>query len=1438
MGSYTFTTQQQNDITDEYDDGPQNSGEAGDHQGFYNEIATILSTDTGTGSPDQDLDVLPVRIWFEGAAKVNSGEGVFSTLIREYTQVQAELHYDRRFTDFESLTTVSEVQDASNQVARNAHDDLVNVNGWTLQSINEIANNDAEGVGQILFDFIANDTINSQDLNPQTGQNAAWSGTMLFSSFDNSDNPSGAVDQTGKLISTGNSNLVADTMDDWRNVVYAYNAYNNGVSEAIGESGATLKSVEALIGFKNDLAVFLETCQLSGRCYPTVNAAVNDQVAEDAFQPVLLYGDHSVIHQLKDAASGEFSNPSLNEEPEDFEEYFKSNARALFGGPGNQNQLIEATAHRVDDLVLEAQLCNANTQPCDTTAQKSLQGLSIFKVPNGISPNITVSSQYWIDRGQMTKARLTYDAVFQQNGVLLNQGGFVQSPEFDDTYIFTDLEFGTTLQVASSFRPISPASAVEIQFGSAGADTATGGVKDDSLYGLDGADTLNGGLGDDYLSGGIGADNYIVNDGRDIIFDSDGQGSVQLNGEILIGGDRIGGSVWESVDGQFRYQQVQTFQGTQLTVNDTTNSDAVVVIVGFDSGDLGIELSNSNDSLPPIDNTAPIDDAAIGVRDYYSSGSAENDYFDSGNLYDLVNSGNGDDVILLGDDGGFSDRVLAGGGNDTIYGEEGNDYILAGLGSNNPLNGPNDKDTVVGGPGNDLIATGVGDDMILAGLEGEDINATNTSDQGDWISADEGNDVAYGTGNQDFITMGAGADLVYAGGGFDVILADGEYSIYGPTQTITPIVAGGAEEHQWNGTDWDTTGINFALVTDPDAFDYSTSISGGGDFIITPVLTSPFAKDRVQDQPADSYDDVVFAGPGPDWVSGGPGSDTLHGEADDDLMYGDDLIAMPAGLAYGNDTLYGGPGEDMLFGNQGNDVLYGGAEDDMLFGDDAGEPSGDDNLYGGDGVDELHGLGGDDYLSGGAGDETVLMGDDGNDVIDGNAGNDILTGGLGNDNLRGGEGDDTLNAGDDNDVLNGGIGDDILNGEAGNDILFSSPGLDQLNGGGDDDVYIAVLNNSPVDSPDVISDSGGTDRIKFDELVFANRIEFIDQGGDLLVQYSPNDALLVTGGAGGAVIEEYEFFDGRVLTYGDLDSVAKVNRGSSNEITAFDDWYEGDALVQNLDMLAGNDAALGYEGNDVLTGGAGNDMLDGGADNDTLNGDAGNDRLFGATGDDQLNGGANDDFLAAGDGTDTLNGGDGNDLLRGGNGNDTLNGNDGDDFIQGDRGADTLQGGLGSDTYAFRYQDDPEPGEMPRTTIVDTNDAGGNSIQFLGGLDADDITLINDLDNGDLEIQYGHNEDTIISSIYIANSAEGEVISEFIFDDGTTISFEDLCLDQPATCEVDDLIFESGFEQAQLTIGKSSILGEPNNTSIDHPSPDPYLAISLIASLLYKKLIS
>ena len=236
MPTYTFNLTEQQQITNAFNQGPATIGLPGNHVQLYSTVSTILSTDTGGGAPDSNAEVKPVRIWFDGATKVNSGEGVFSTLIREYTHTQGELHWNRRFTDFDSLTTVSEIQEASNQVARNAQESLLD-NSWTLQTINNIADNDANGVGEVLFDFQSGDTVNSESpMNPD-GQNAAWSGTLLFSSFDNPDNPDVTVDETGRLISTGNSTTQADSLDDWRNVLYAHHSYNTALLEA-GLEGA------------------------------------------------------------------------------------------------------------------------------------------------------------------------------------------------------------------------------------------------------------------------------------------------------------------------------------------------------------------------------------------------------------------------------------------------------------------------------------------------------------------------------------------------------------------------------------------------------------------------------------------------------------------------------------------------------------------------------------------------------------------------------------------------------------------------------------------------------------------------------------------------------------------------------------------------------------------------------------------------------------------------------------------------------------------------------------------------------------------------------------------------------------------------------------------------------------------------------------------------
>ena len=241
-----------------------------------------------------------------------------------------------------------------------------------------------------------------------------------------------------------------------------------------------------------------------------------------------------------------------------------------------------------------------------------------------------------------------------------------------------------------------------------------------------------------------------------------------------------------------------------------------------------------------------------------------------------------------------------------------------------------------------------------------------------------------------------------------------------------------------------------------------------------------------------------------------------------------------------------------------------------------------------------------------------------------------------------------------------------------------------------------------------------------------------------------------------------------------------------------------------------------------------------------MDGGSEDDRLFGALGNDTLIGGSGNDLLAGGDGVDNLSGGIGKDTLRGGRDNDLLQGDDGDDFLQGDKGADTLEGGLGFDVYAFRYQDDPAPGEMPRTTIVDTSDSGGNAIRFLGGLDSSDVTLVNSLVTGDLEIQYGHNENTLISSIYIANSAQGEVVSEFQFSNGTTIDFIDLCLARPLTCEVpEELIFKNGFEQA-VVLKSVVIASQKNAINESHIGTSDIGSISslpILTALLYQILI-
>ena len=139
----------------------------------------------------------------------------------------------------------------------------------------------------------------------------------------------------------------------------------------------------------------------------------------------------------------------------------------------------------------------------------------------------------------------------------------------------------------------------------------------------------------------------------------------------------------------------------------------------------------------------------------------------------------------------------------------------------------------------------------------------------------------------------------------------------------------------------------------------------------------------------------------------------------------------------------------VIVGTDGNDLLDGSGAGDLicgLGGDDIIDGRGGaDQITGGGGNDNVSGGGGKDNIGGGAGDDN-LSGNRGNDSIKGNGGADALKGNAGIDTLSGGAGNDTLQGGDGQDVLKGGDDNDTLRGGKGRDALDGGEGQDQCFG--------------------------------------------------------------------------------------------------------------------------------------------------------------------------------------------------------------------------------------------------------------------------------------------------------------------------------------------------------------------------------------------------------
>ncbi len=846
----------------------------------------------------------------------------------------------------------------------------------------------------------------------------------------------------------------------------------------------------------------------------------------------------------------------------------------------------------------------------------------------------------------------------------------------------------------------------DLLFGEGGNDYLYGHGGTDVLYGGDGRDTLVGGTGNDHLEGGEGFDSYrwSTGDGHDRIEDSDAEGVIYVNGQMLVGGvKKAGHQDWVSADGSIRYEM----SGTDLVVK-LNGTQILTVNEDFQSGQFGIRLVDGPE-------TPAYDNGRATQRLYAETGVEPDGPISVSSNLILYGSEGFDDLgaawswYLWNDQlygYGGSDHIAAGLGHDRVYGGDGNDYIYGGIYYLSQFPDPwefstidslDGDDYLDGENGNDHVVGLSGDDRLFGG-EGNDHLRGDGDSQDPFIAVPPGGDDALDGGvGEDTLIGDYGADILSGGDGDDYLR--GDYTVHlrlsGPGEPFNTTVLipfdstraqddfldGGAGNDELYGDGGDDTLVGGA-GEDQLFGDYAgTYYVGVGGAWTDEAVFDEFGDDVLDGGDGDDLifgmggNDVLFGGAdvdtmfgndGADMLSGGDGNDALLGDSASDTSPGDDLLFGDAGFDLlqgeaGNDQLDGGEDDDELQGGSGHDALFGGTGNDLLFGEATSfqGPAGDDMLDGGDGIDQLQGGGGADTLFGGTGNDT-LFGDDpldvsivGNDQLDGEAGDDELQGGLGNDTLFGGDGNDALrgdrmalapdpqNGGDDS--LDGEAGDDELNGDSGNDVLTGGTGQDLLIGGTGQDTYEFNLG----DGVDTIEDQGG----EGNRLVFGVNSESVTlemEAGDTLQLHvgTAGDVVRITNfgvnvPAGAHPIENFEFSDGTVLTYSQL-----ITRGFHQFGTVNSESLTGTGFIDHIAAGAGNDVVSGLGGADTLLGEDGNDVLNGDSGDDTLDGGAGNDQLFGQDGTDQLYGGVGDDRLSADLGTDQLVGGAGNDIYE------------------------------------------------------------------------------------------------------------------------------------------------------------------------------------------------
>ncbi|WP_190539592.1 calcium-binding protein [Pseudomonas typographi] len=1369
----------------------------------YEALYDILSTkssDDKIGVADLK-DIESAKLWLSVAIEANGGSGMYSDIIRYYTQRQGELRLGKQFSD-------AEMQSASNVVARNVVNGLIfgspenNLEAWTVPSISQIAGLDASAIGEQLFKASLGDSDTA------TSQNAGWSGTIGFSLLGG-----GNPFETWRLISAGDPHsnepnqhqtATVNRLDDLKNILFAVDSYQYASVEAIkGTAGSVTQEalISRLISFMpKQYAIALA----SGHVSTLIQYVIKGTPIASTVQAILNYGSSKFLSMLASAYSGSFVKEG-SDFTKDAYKFFSSitvdqsqnTAAKLLTDYDGWKEIANSNTN--DGMAIRNSLKYLSAVVVDASSLSSRE-LDLYSEASG-SGSLT---QQWIsDRAEMlqrllgkyndipssfTLQQFSYTDMDSQYQATMSTGTGNPLVVFGNAAgaTFSGAGRGDHLYGGAASDTISGLAGNDYIEGGGGNDALDGGAGVDTLLGMDGNDRITGGADEDYLDGGAGADTYVFNsgDGADVINDIDHDGELEILGVRNFKAAQTSpeSGIWVTEDKQYKFSLSEADNNTfDLTI---LYSGGQILIKDYRKGSFGITL---NDYESTAASAVPTSTSII----YGDLQAADQDNPEWDNWGNLITNPDAPEP-------GRDDYIYDTSGSTTIYGLDGNDIIIGKNGGDDLYDGGNGHDYIVADAGKNTVLGGAASDIIFGGADDDFLTgdavmtidlslkqADSLNQRGDYINGGDGDDTIIGSAANDVLNGGRGSDVISGGAGDDIISTGNSDDRGGE----------GAERFLGAvGFDWTTTIIDKIFSV--------TYTQGWADSDIEIKTDDPLAKD------------IAYGGAGDDHIYGAYGDDILDGGADDDVIFGNGGNDVIDG-GTGNDTIYGdgykagdgtAKGSDFLNGGTGNDIILGGAADDYLFGGDD-----DDHLYGGyyedgtsidnpDGNDYLSGGNGNDTLQGGGGDDT-LYGDSGNDKLSG----DYLSGPQGNDYLDGGSGDDIITGAGGNDTIYGGIGNDTINGDAsdldqalvGDDWIDAGDGDDYvLGGGGSDTIYGGAGN-----------DTIGGDDIGLDQVYQGN--DFIDggDGNDSIDGMGGNDTLFGGGGAD------------------------KINAGS------------GDNYIE------------GGSGNDEIWAGIGNDIYNfsTGDGTDVIHDEGGKNKFYLAgsfTPDSVAVEMTQDGFLELSLGTDVLYFdkyqalygsnfyfGDGTtlafaDLMRlvktpltisgigegrtavGGAMSDDITASSGDDTVIGNQGNDTLKGADGNDVYSVAAGDGDDT--LVDSAVNSDGTTANNIVKFTDGVLAS--SLVFDVTyNGDgtqnLKVSYPE------GSITIANGLFGS-IAAFQFSDGTQLSFIDAMANLPSVQLIQSsalggvMYGSNGADQLFGGVGSDIIYGQGGDDDI------------------------